>query len=495
MFTFTCEDYDNVHDSDQCAGQTVPDTPSPAPDFSTYEHSCENGDAFCLPPQMRPIDTKLTLDLFNSHKEPELYRRRCTAVDECVSACECCRSPQPDPSLIPFIDEPDCEPIIFENDYADKIVTPKIRRILPSLSLDKSEESKPETADAMCQTPSSLKEDFDQNEQNSNSSDPKPSVLTYDKANLKLDINNESNESSEIQCRLKRTIFSLSKSISSRSEETDVPTYSTTESFDTGNSDHNVVNNTSKGRAKQILDCIDRKSWKSPDEFRPTIGTVKALTKHFNSINLCYSMKSYKRNCQSNPNLCIRGEPCANDKTNMQSSASLGDILYESNKTETSDTTKDSKLTDEEVKSILIQLEDWSKYGSRGSEDTLAHGNEFELPNLPSEDTTENNSSNIIVFNEIVEKKPKIITLDNIKLKSNLNTDNEKKDALVRRNSLEKMIGSRIPRVVAVIPRRHAGSLVDVSKSPDESTGRCRLASVLRRSCPHVSSKAPSSQA
>lgn len=479
--------------------ESVEEAPPPVPTLPNYDLCGESNETFSLPPQMHPIDTKLTLDLFHSNNQ-EFYRRRCTAVDECVSACECCRSPLPDPSLIPYIDEPNSEPLIFESEAQDRVVTPKVRRIFPSLSFDKSEDSKPETADAMCQTPTSNLDDVCVKEYET----PKESPPSYNKNNLKLEINNELPEMSDIQCRLKRTLFSMSKSISSRSEDTDIPTYST-DSCGTSNSEHVNVNDiieTPKAGAKQILDSVDRKSWKSPDEFRPTVGTVKALTKHFNNINLRYCVKSYKRNCQSSPNLSTRDDKCMKIKENLHNSASLADILYESNKTESPDTTKHMKLSEEEVKSFVIQLEDWSKFGSRGSEDTLAQGNEFELPNLPSEETSDT-LNNAIVFNEIVDKKPKVITLDNIKIKSSQSSCNSDQNKTVReqgrRGSLEKLSGNKLPRVVAVIPRRQASSLLDISdvrlmrsSTDSDESGMCRLREVIRQSCPHlVSSKAP----
>lgn len=477
MFTFTCEDYDDCHDT-TTSNQNIPEEqPPPVPPPPIYDLSSESGDAVCLPPQMRPIDTKLTLDLFNArHNDTEFYRGRCTAIDECVSACECCRSPQPETSQIPYIDEPDCEPVIFENDISDcRVATPKVRRILPSLSLDKPDEIKPETADAMCQTPClSL---TDNNERN----------IDYNKKpELKLELKHESKKGEYSQCRLKRALFSMSKSVSSKSDDIDMPTYSTAESFsETSASLHqtNNASNTSKGTgAKQILDSIDRKSWKSPDEYRPAFGTVKALAKHFNSINLRYCARTYKRHCQSSPNLTMKNDHNVNIKETLQSSASLANLLYQS-RTETTPTEEQTKLSDEEVRSILIQLEDWSKYGSRGSEDTLAHGNEFELPNLPSEEPGENRSANNIVFNEIVDKKPKIITLDNIKLKTNTSSILSPEKDEVDSN---KFMNSTKPRVVALIPRQFASSLSDISRvaGNKDGGGITALRALMRRSCP-----------
>lgn len=488
VFTFTCEDFDELHPSSDTTTHDSNITqeeekPPPVPEPPTnYDQSSENDDAICLPPQMKPIDTKLTLDLFNIRKDKDFYRRRCTGVDECVSACECCRIPQPDSNLIPFIDEPNCEPLIFENDSVlDKVATPKTRQILPSLSIDKSEEVKPETADAICQTPSSPMEvDF-----KVISTPPTPLPR---KLELNLDIKSESSKIGNMQCRLKRTLFSMSKSLS-KSEETEIPsTYSTSDSFDNTmnekKSGRNVAHTPLDGGARQVLDSVDRKSWKSPDEYRPAFGKVKALAKHFNDINLTYCVKNYKRNCQSSPNLSARDDRfiiCEN----LPSSASLADIHYESKKTDSSET-KGKKMSEEEVKSILIQLEDWSRYGSRGSEDTLAQGNEFELPNLPSEDYTENNS---FIFNEIIDKKPKKITLDNIKLKSDQSSVNSEiklsKESLVGSGSLEKFDGLPVMRVVALVPQKHASSLLDISAPVKTENRRQSYANVVQ-SCPNI---------
>ena len=480
VFTFTCEDFDEQQPSDSTGAQAE-DSPQHPPRFDSppeeppsipeppanYEQSSDNGDSICLPPQMEPIDTKLTLDMFNARsREHEFYRRRCTGIDECVSACECCRTPQPEAPQIPYIDEPNSEPLIFENEGpADKVATPKIRRILPSLSLDQSDsEKKPATADAVCQTPSSPIE------VKSLISTPKR------KLELNLDIKKDYDQMDNIQCRLKRAIFSMSTSYSSKSEDTEIPsTYSTSDSFDEANNEKRGDIGTVKAQtpaepgAKQILDSVDRKSWKSPDEYRPSFGKVKELTKHFNDINLKYCVKIYKRNCQSSPNLSVRDKP-SKVIENLPASASLADIQYEFNKTDTSDT-KCEKLSDDQVKSILIQLEDWSKYGSRGSEDTLAHGNEFEIPNLPSEEHTDN-TANGYVFNEIVDKKPRRITLDNIRLKSNqssMNSDQgkqSKESVIVSGENSENGSSYHLPRVVAMVPQSQptlAASCPDIS--------------------------------
>ncbi|CAB3243951.1 unnamed protein product [Arctia plantaginis] len=488
VFTFTCEDFDEQHPtsedmSDRTQGDESPhEEAPPVPDPpANYDLSSDNGEPICLPPQMKPIDTKLTLDLFKSRtREHEFYRRRCTGVDECVSACECCRTPQPETQQIPFIDEPNSEPFIFENEIpSNKVATPKMRRILPSLSLDQSEsDHKTETVDAMCQTSSSPM--FNE----SKDLTPAPNNT---KLELNLHIKKDYEKMSNIQCRLKRALFSMSTSFSGKSEDTEIPsTYSTSDSFDqTTNEVFDIekvkAQSPAEPGAKQILDCVNRKSWKSPDEFRPAFGKVKELTKHFNDINLRYCVKIYKRNCQSSPNLSVR---CCDDKASKvrnipPMSTSLADIQYEINKTDTSDA-KERKMSDDEVKSILIQLEDWSKYGSRGSEDTLAHGNEFEVPNLPSEEHTDD-TPNGYVFNEIIDKKPKRITLDNIKLKSNqssMNSEQAKsKESLARSESLEKVLTNRLPRVVAMIPS--TSSFLDVS-----------MASILggfARSCPDIS--------
>ncbi|XP_059048414.1 uncharacterized protein LOC131843715 [Achroia grisella] len=400
VFTFTCEDFDEQHPSSDTTtyDSHVPqDEPPQIPEPpANYDQSSESGETICLPPKMQPIDTKLTLELFNSRtqtneiyrpKENEFYRGRCTGVDECVSACECCRTPQPETQPIPYIDEPNSEPVIFETESTcDKIATPKIRRILPSLSLDKTDEGKKETADAVCQTSESPIE---------NEIEVKPTPAPR-KFELNLDVKKESRKvDSSMHCRLKRTLYQMSRSISSKSDTDPPSTYSTSDSFDNMANGKRVylskgiVQTPSEMGAKQILDSVDRKSWKSPDEFRPSYGKVKALTKHFNDINLSYCVRNYKRNCQSSPNLSDRNEKSFKiSYNNIQSSVSLADIQYESTKTDTTET-KGDKMTDDEVKSILIQLEDWSRYGSRGSEDTLAQGNEFEVPNLPSEDQSD----------------------------------------------------------------------------------------------------------
>lgn len=491
VFTFTCEDFDELHPSSDTTTHDSnitqeDENPPPVPEPPTnYDQSSETDDTICLPPQMKPIDTKLTLDLFKIRKTKDnYYRRRCTGVDECVSACECCRTPQPDPHLIPFIDEPNCEPLIFENDTVlDKVATPKTRRILPSLSIDKSEDIKPETADAICQTPSSPMDI----EIKVISTPPTPLPR---KLELNLDMKTESRKIDNMQCRLKRTLFSMSKSFS-KSEETEIPsTYSTSDSFDNTinekKSGRNVAHTPLDGGARQVLDSVDRKSWKSPDEYRPAFGKVKALTKHFNDINLTYCVKNYKRNCQSSPNLSARDDKFKVCEI-LPSSTSLADIHYESKETDSSDT-KGKKMSEEEVKSILIQLEDWSRYGSRGSEDTLAQGNEFELPNLPSEDYAENNG---FVFNEIIDKKPKKITLDNIKLVSNQSSFNSEiklsKESLVGSGSSEKFGGLQVLRVVSIVPQKQASSLLDISAPVNTDSRRQSYVNVVQ-SCPNISS-------
>lgn len=489
VFTFTCEDFDELNAS---SDTTVPDSnfppeepePPPVPEPpANYDQSSESGDAIYIPPKMKPINTKLTLDLFNVRKDKDMYRRRCTGVDECVSACECCRTPQPEAQQIPFIDEPNSEPVIFENDcVSDKVATPKIRRILPSLSIDKSEEIKPDTADAVCQTPCSPME------VDSKTFSPVTTPISR-KFELNLDVKIDSKKMDNIHCRLRRTLFNMSKSLS-KSEDTEAPsTYSTTESFDEVMSERPIfikspVSTPLDVGPKQVLDSVDRKSWKSPDEYRPAFGKVKALTKHFNSINLKYCVKNYKRNCQSSPNLSTR-EDKYKIRENLPSSASLANIQYEFNRTDPSET-KDDKMSEDEVKSILIQLEDWSKYGSRGSEDTLAQGNEFELPNLPSEDHTDtvNSHHGSYVFNEIINKKPKKITLDNIKLISNQSSVNsevkQSKEILVKNDRLEKL---KEPRVVAVRPQKHASLLSILVKD----SRRISYATVVQ-SCPNITS-------
>lgn len=438
VFTFTCEDFD---EQNSCNDQhSMDEQPPPVPDPPVhYEQSSESGEPVCLTPQMKPIDTKLTLDLFNVRSnENDTYRRRCTELDECVSACDCCRTPQPETKSIPFIDEPNSEPVIFENGTVpDKITTPKIRRILPSMSLDNGED-KPETADAVCQTPSSpIKVD------------PEMPVVIPLKLKIDLDVHSESQKIQDMNCRLKRTLFSVSNSFSNKSEEfSDMlpSTFSTSDSMDdtiNENKPDILIQSPAEACAKKILDSVDRKSWKSPDEFRPSFGKVKALTKHFNDINLTYSVKTYKRHCQSSPNLSGRPEKVLKIAEPLPTSASLVDIRFDIDKTETTES-GDGKLTDEEVKSIIIQLEDWSRYGSRGSEDTLANGNEFELPNLPSEDQID--CTNGFVFNEFFDRKPKRITLENIKIKSNQSSLNSERDkssceSLARSESSEKTKG------------------------------------------------------
>lgn len=492
VFTFTCEDFDEQHANDGVsnvaiqADDSLHDIPPPVPDPpANYDQYSDNGEPITLPPQMKPIDTKLTLDLFNSRQEHEFYRRRCTGIDECVSACECCRTPQPETHQIPYIDEPNSEPVIFENEAPpNKVATPKIRRILPSLSIDQSEcDRKPETVDVDCQTPSSPLY-YETNKI--------MDTVSNKNFDLNLDIKRECENIGNIQCRLKRTLFNMSSSFSGKSEDTEIPsTYSTSDSFDrqTPNEKFDIDNikaqTPPEPGAKQILDSVNRKSWKSPDEYRPAFGKVKALTKLFNDINLKYCVKNYKRNCQSSPNLSIRDH---DDKTNkviesLPTSTSLANIQLEFNNTDTSES-KGGKMSDVEVKSILIQLEDWSKYGSRGSEDTLAQGNEFEIPNLPSEDHIEN-TSNGYVFNEIIDKKPRRITLDNIKLKSNqssMNSDYIKsKESLVTNGSLDKMSSDELPRVVAMIP--------SVSSSLDVSMKTAVRLGGFARSCPDISSE------
>ncbi|CAH0727900.1 unnamed protein product, partial [Brenthis ino] len=475
IFTFTCEDFDAQQTSDTLSQDTYEiQEPPPLPDPpANYDQSSESGETICLPPEMKPIDTKLTLDLFNSRSKDEEYRRRCTAVDECVSACECCRTPQPEAQQIPFIDEPNSEPLIFENDcFHSKVATPKIRRILPSLSLDLTDNKKPETADATCQTPNSPLEP-----------DTKPRIVEFTKkVDLSLNLRRESKDIQNIQCRLKKTLYSMSKSLSSKSDDTDGPSISTSDSFDEEFTDVAPCRKAShaEGEVNQILDNVAKKSWKSPDEYRPAFGKVKALTKHFNQINLRYCAKSYKRNCRSSPNLSSGAnlEPLI-IKEQLPASASLADIQYEFEKTDTDDV-KTDKMSEDEVKSILIQLEDWSKFGSRGSEDTLAQGNEFELPNLPSEDHTETNVSTTgsFIFNEIIDKKPKIITLENIKVKYTQSSINPEKpkcvESLIKSESLDELSGLRSTSNKRM-ERRHVSS-----------TDVCP-----RRSCPDVRAAAP----
>lgn len=414
IFTFTFDGADEQTSDNTSRDTYVPEIPPsvPAPP-ANYEQSSESGEAICLPPEMKPIDTKLTLDLFNSRGRHDECRRRCTGVDECVSACECCRTPQPEAQLIPFIDEPNSEPIIFENDcIRNKVSTPKIRRILPSLSLDLSDAKKPTTVDAVCQTQNSPLE-------------PEAKLLKIDfsRSNeMRQSFKRETKNIQNIHSRLRKTLFSVTKSLSSKSDDTEV-SLSTSESFD----DESKYLSDDKNfppletDVNPILNAVDKKSWKSPDEYRPAFGKVKALAKHFNQINLKYCAKNYKRSWQSSPNLSTGGvqKKSFKVKDNLPVSTSLADIQYECDKSDT-DEIKTDRMSEDEVKSILIQLEDWSKFGSRGSEDTLAQGNEFELPNLPSEDPTENNVSTAesLIFNEIIDKKPRKITLENVILKS-----------------------------------------------------------------------------
>lgn len=496
VFTFTCEDFDELNPGsdtttyDSHEPPCVPDPPanydqtpqSPpvaTPPYASYDQSSESGDAVCLPPQMRPIDTRLTLDLFSSRpREGETYRGRCTGVDECVSACDCCRTPQPETQPIPYIDETS-EPLIFENDgTASEVTTPKIRRILPSLSLDQPDEIKKEMADAVCQTPASPLD-----------VEMKPiPVPAPRKLELSLDVKKEYKNLDDIHCRLRRALLNISKSFSSKSEDTEAPsTYSTSESCEEMRNEvaappRSVAQTPLETGAKQILDSADRKSWKSPDEYRPSFGKVRALTKHFNDMNLKYCVKSYKRNCQSSPNLSGRVEKSLKVGDNIQSSVSLADIHYESNKTDTTDT-RGGKMSEEEVKSILIQLEDWSKYGSRGSEDTLAQGNEFELPNLPSEEHAEVNGG--FIFNEIIDKKPRIIALENIKLKSNQSSFSEQlKDS-------EESVGrcpptwestEKVSLVEALTPQKGEEDMQEWSRHGSYAT--------VVQSCPNVSGSA-----
>lgn len=443
VFTFTCEDFDEHHSpqspASPCSDVTrspSPEEPPPVPVAPTYYDRSSDSDPTPCPPQMRPIDTRLTLDLFNS--------RRCTASDECVSACECCRTPQPEPQPIPYIDAPDEEPLIYETPPSDRPCTPKIRRILPQLSLDR-----PEMADAVCQTPLSPLP-VEQIE-------PKPAQIApiSRKLELTLDVRKEAEKIENVHSRLKRTLFDMSRSFSIKSEDTELPSSATYSPSDSNEEPRDSSEGyTSAARrspvecgATQILDSVDRKSWKSPDEFRPAYGKVKALAKHFNDINLTYCVRSYKRNCQSSPNLARLGRTIDRPEI-LPTSASLADIQYESTKTDTSNT-GEIKLSEDEVKSIIIQLEDWSKYGSRGSEDTLAQGIEFELDNLPSEDCSE--QANGYVFNEIVNKKPRRITLENIKLKSNQSSCTKSRESVAVSESSEK---ERIPRVIAMFPHK-----------------------------------------
>lgn len=408
IFTFTFDGADEQTSDNTFRDAYVPEIPPsvPAPPAS-YDQSSESGEAICLPPEMQPIDTQLTLDLLSRRA------RRCTGVDECVSACECCRTPQPEAQPIPFIDEPNSEPVIFENDsLRNKVATPKIRRILPSLSLDLSDDKKPTTVDAVCQTQNSPLEP-----------EAKLQKIDFGRRNeMRQSFKRETKSIQNIHSRLRKTLFSVTKSLSSKSDDTEV-SLSTSESFD----DESKYLSYSKNfppletDVNPMLNTVDKKSWKSPDEYRPAFGQVKALTKHFNQINLKYCVKNYKRSWQSSPNLSTGGvqKKSFKIKDNLPVSTSLADIQYECDKSDT-DEVKTDRMSEDEVKSILIQLEDWSKFGSRGSEDTLAQGNEFELPNLPSEDHTENNVSTAesLIFNEFIDKKPRKITLENVILKS-----------------------------------------------------------------------------
>lgn len=425
MFTFTCEDCDAPSSVTSEASATEPPPPPPPPAPDRYEReSSESGDAppAPLPPQMRPIEPRLALDLFQSRGEhfEQLERaRRCTGRDECVSACECCRTPHPDPQPIPFIDGPDADPVIFENgSIPDGVATPKVRRILPQLSLDLTDDrQRPETADATCQTPSTPLDDNTSRVPpipppmpRSRGPVPEPSIPAARKLDLSLDVRNEADKIQNVHSRLRRTLYDMTRSFSINSENTELPsTGSPSESTDERVITP-VLSPPVDSGAKRILDCADKKSWKSPDEYRPAFGKVRELTKHFNSINLTYCVKDYKRNCRSSPNLSIRDE---DRPARLPASVSLADIQCSWHSV--SSTTHGDKLSDEEVRSILIQLEDWSKYGSRGSEDTLAHGCEFELPNLPSEECSDL-APPPLAFAEI-EKRPRRITLDNIRLK------------------------------------------------------------------------------
>lgn len=484
IFAFTCEDVDAENSRDTPLQDThVPmDIPPPVLDPpANYDLSSESGEAICLPPEMKPINTKLTLDLFNSRAKEDDYRGRCTGVDECVSACECCRTPQPETQPIPFIDEPNSEPVIFESDgKGRKVATPKIRRILPSLSLDNPDDRKPKTADATCQTPSSpLKPE------------PKPRVKS--KKDLNLNLKRECNDIDKIHSRLRKTLFSVSKSLSTKSDDTEGPSISTSDSVDELSNDVAQVRKVSSNPVDigVMLDNVDRKSWKSPDEYRPAFGKVKALAKHFNQINLTYCVKTYKRNCQSSPNLSggVKREMCKTN--NLPTSASLANIQYEHDKTDT--TTKSDRLSEDEVKSILIQLEDWSKFGSRGSEDTLAQGNEFEIPNLPSEDHTDPNVSTTgsCVFTEIVDRKPKTITLDKIILKSNHSSENSKQTdqsaaLLVKSDSLRDIRECVSNKIYVAMDRKHVSS-VDISGSVSDARTSESEWVVSVQSCPDVS--------
>ncbi|XP_063379407.1 uncharacterized protein LOC134666186 [Cydia fagiglandana] len=471
IFTFTCEDFDEQQaGSDTTYDSHVPEPPPPPCPPAAAE---PEGEPPRLPPQMRPIDTRLTLELFRDER-PQ-FRRRCTVPDECVSACECCRTPQPEAPQIPYIDEPAFEPFIFED---ARVATPKTRRILPSMSLDRPDD-KPETADAVCQTPSSPM-DVDVKHY------PAPPTPQGRKLELKLDVSKDANKIEDIHCRLRRALFTMTKSYSSKSEGAAEPSNSTSESFDDTINDKNIFGRSNfptpvEAGAKQVLDSVDRKSWKSPDEYRPAFGRVKALTKRFNDINLRYCVKNYKRNCQSSPNLSCRNEKPFRLKENLPASSSLVDIQYESLITDTSET-KGEKMSEYEVKSILIQLEDWSRYGSRGSEDTLAQGNEFELPNLPSEEHSDNNAT-AYVFNEIIDKKPKVITLENIRLKSNQSsvTSDTRQSKESLKSSAES--SSKAPVAEDILSQKSSISLLDVSRG----ASRRPSYSAVVQSCPNIS--------
>lgn len=484
IFTFTCEDFDEqqasdtgTYDSHVPRDDSPPPPPAPpAPPAPPRPPSPPL--AARLPPQMRPIDTRLTLELFRA--------RRCTAADECVSACSCCRAPQPEAPLIPFIDEPALEPLIAEQP------PPRTRRILPALSLDRPDDAPdspetPRTADAGCQTPA---EPMDVDEKESHVSPPQPHPR---KSDLKLDLARDTQMIGDMHCRLKRALFNMSKSYS-KSEDAGGP--STSESYDdTMNGKYlfggNKFTVPAETGAKQVLDSVDRKSWKSPDEYRPTFGRVRALAKQFNDINLRYCAKNYKRNCQSSPNLSCRNDKTYKPKENLPTSASLIDIQYESLKTDTSES-RGEKMSEEEVKSILIQLEDWSRYGSRGSGDTLAQGNEFELPNLPDEQADMSDQSsrapNTYVFNEIPDTTPRIITLDNIRLKSNqssINSDPTKQS----KESLKSSGESSSPLIAATATQNSGSPPLHMCKEDLRSPRRASLSAA--QSCPDVRARAP----
>ncbi|CAF4775852.1 unnamed protein product [Pieris macdunnoughi] len=465
VFTFTCDDDDDPSPGDtHVPYEPPPPVPPPVPPPALYcERRGDDGERVRLPPRMKPISTKLLLDMCKARVEEERYARRCTTVGDCASACDCCRTPQPEGPRIPYIDEPDCEPVIFEKDGAnEKIPTPKIRRILPSLSLDGSEEKRPATADATCQTPPSPSE---------MGTEPVVSANT-ERRRLKLKFSDEFKNLQDVHCRLRRTIFNMTKSLTSKSDETEyTSTASTKENCSTKRNNflQKTCNKVERKPDDTGLARAEKKSWKSPDEYRPAFGKVKALTKRFNEINLTYCVKNYKRNWQSSPDLTIaRLESSPEHRLSLPVSASLADmqnhIRYERSATDTS--RGESKLSEKEVRSILIQLEDWSKFGSRGSEDTLAQGNEFELPNLPSEDHTETNASinGSLVFGEI-DKKPRIITLDNIQLKSTksgVSTPIKLSEDYCITDSTENWDESRAPRIVDAV-RRARSSSSDVS--------------------------------